>query len=55
MADPARRRSRARLRTALGWLLTLTIVLYSIVDWGDDDDDRIAAARNADCSESTGT
>ena len=44
MADPARRRSRARLRTALGWVLTLTIVLYSIVDWGDDDDDRIAAA-----------
>lgn len=44
MADPARRRSRARLRTALGWLLTLTIVLYSIVDWGDADDDRIAAA-----------
>lgn len=41
MAD---RRRRARLRTALGWALTLAIVAYSVVDWGDDDDDRIGAA-----------
>ena len=40
MAD---RRRRARLRTALGWALTLAIVAYSITDWGDGDDDRIAA------------
>ncbi|MBK9035947.1 MAG: Na/Pi cotransporter family protein [Myxococcales bacterium] len=40
MAD---RRRRARLRTGLGWVLTLAIAAYSIVDWGDTDRDPIAA------------
>ena len=41
MAD---RRRRARLRTGLGWVLTLAIAAYTVIDWGDRDDDRIEAS-----------
>jgi hypothetical protein len=41
MAD---RRRRARLRTGLGWVLTLAIAAYTVIDWGDRDDERIVAS-----------
>jgi hypothetical protein len=40
MAD---RGGRRRLRLAAAWLLTAAIAVFALVDWGGDDDARIAA------------